>query len=106
MADILDTYIKKIDNKEIVDRFNNAIKNKYVLIKKIILKLKIEFEIFKIKLDLLYCYINLGKFISKYYNEEQVKDFSYKEEYFYLNNNINLKKRYIKKLKIKSKISL
>ena len=77
---------------------------KYAFIKKIIFKVKIEIEVLRIKFDLLYRYFNLGRFISKYYNEEKIKDFSYKEDYFLLNNEINLKKRYIKKLKIKSKI--
>ena len=105
MADIIDTYIKKIDSKDYSMKFNKFINDKHSLIKKIIFKLKIKIEVLRIRFDLLYCYLNLGKFISKYYNEEKIKDFSYKEDYFLLNNKINLKKRYIKKLKIKSKIS-
>ena len=106
MADILDTYIKKIDSKEYSIKINNFINEKYEFIKKIIFRIKIEIEVLRIKFDLLYCYFNLGRYISKYYNEEKIKDFSYKEDYFLLNNKINLKKRYIKKLKIKSKVPI
>ena len=43
--------------------------------------------------------MKLGKFISKNYDKENVVDFSYKEEFFSLNQDISKKKRYIRKLK-------
>ena len=99
MADILDSYIKKINGVNISQRINDFINTLLNKIKLYFVRIKIQFEIIKIKLELLNNYINLGKYISKYYNEEKIKDFSYQEKYFILNQEINKKKRYIKKLK-------
>ena len=99
MVDILDSYIKKINGVNISQRINDFINTLSNKIKLYFVRLKIQFEIIKIKLELLNNYINLGKYISKYYNEEKIKDFSYQEKYFILNQEINKKNRYIKKLK-------
>ena len=99
MADILDSYIKKINGVNIYQRINDFINTLLNKIKLYFVRLKIQVEIIKIKLELLNNYINLGKYISKYYNEEKIKDFSYQEKYFILNKEINKKNRYIKKLK-------
>ena len=101
MADILDSYIKKIERIQLPKRVHNYIKKvreqKNRFLKIVVIKL----EIFKIKLELKKNYINLGKFISKHYNQERVTDFSYKDDFFLMNQEINKKERYIKRLKNK-----
>ena len=101
MADILDSYIKKIERIQLPKRVQNYLKKlrkqKIRILKIVVIKL----EIFKIKLELKKNYINLGKFISKHYNQERVTDFSYKDDFFLMNQEINKKERYIKRLKNK-----
>ena len=103
MADIIDTYIKKIDDYHL----NKKITNYFVVLRKkrdwFIKLFMIEIELFKIKIELKKSYIKLGKFISKNYNNEDVVDFTYKEDFFILNQEIKRKKRYIKKIKNISK---
>ena len=98
MSDILDSYISKIDTSSISKKINDYI-SKIKLQRDRIIKIStLQFEILRIKLQLKIGYMKLGQFISKNYDEENVIDFSYKEDYFLLNNKINLKKRYIIKL--------
>ena len=103
MADIIDTYIKKIDGYDL----NKKITNYFVILRKkrdwLIKLIMIEIELFKIKIELKKNYVKLGKFISKNYNDEDVVDFTYKEDFFILNQEIKRKKRYIKKIKNISK---
>ena len=103
MADIIDTYIKKIDqydiNKKINIFFIDLRKKRDWFIKKAM----IEVELIKIKLELKKNYTKLGKFIFKNYNDEDVVDFTYKEDFFILNQEIKRKKRYMKKIKKISK---
>ena len=99
MSDILDSYISRIDTSNFSKKINyyiNKIKSK----KDRILKLStIRFKILKTRLELKFDYIKLGKFISKNYDQENIIDFSYQEDFFLLNHEIGRKKRYIKKLK-------
>ena len=99
MSDILDTYIKKIDSYNINDRLNTIIgklkSKRDIFIRTFMLKI----ELFKNKLELRKSYSELGKFISKQYNDESVVDFTYKDDFFILNQEIKRKKRYIKKIK-------
>ena len=99
MPDILDTYISKIDTSSISKKINDYI-SKVKLQRDRIIKLStLQFEILRSKLQLKIEYIKLGQFISKNYDEENVIDFSYKEEFFLLNQDISKKKRYIRRLK-------
>tara|TARA_Y100000588_G_C13831916_1_gene744008 strand:- start:305 stop:616 length:312 start_codon:yes stop_codon:yes gene_type:complete len=103
MADIIDTYIKKIDQYNINKKINIFfiyLRNKRDWLIK---KTMVEIELFKIKLELKKNYTKLGKFIFKNYNEEDVVDFTYKEDFFILNQDIKRKKRYLKKIKNISK---
>ena len=99
MVDFLDNYITKIKinnfSGKISDYFNSRIEDVKLLFNKII----IEFEILKIKYELIINYINLGKFIYKNYSQENVSDFSYKDEFYNMNHEIGKCKRFIKKLK-------
>jgi len=99
MSDILDTYIKKIDSYNINDRLNaiiDKLKSKRdIFIRTFMLRI----ELFKNKLELRKSYSKLGKFISKQYNDESVVDFTYKDDFFILNQEIKKKQRYIKKIK-------
>ena len=103
MADIIDTYIKKLDDYKIDKKVNNYL----LLLKKrrdwIIKFFMIKIELLKIKFELQKIYIKLGKFISKNYDEENIIDFSYKEDFFILNQEIKRKKRYMSKIKKISK---
>ena len=86
MNDILDDYIKKIHTLQIQERINNYYDN-FIINKNKILKLfAVKFEIIRIKLELKKNYINLGKFVSRNYNKEEVVDFSYKDDFFSLNH--------------------
>ena len=99
MADIIDTYIKKFDSYKIDKKVNNyflSIKKKRDWLIKLFM---IKFELLKIKFELQKSYLKLGKFISKNYNDENIVDFSYKEDFFILNQEIKRKKRYISKIK-------
>ena len=103
MADILDTYIKKIDSYNFNKRINiffNKLKNKRDSFIKIFM---LKVELFKNKLELKKSYGKLGKFISKQYNDESIVDFTYKDDFFVLNQEIKRKQRYIKKIKKISK---
>ena len=103
MADIIDTYIKKIDQYNINKKINIFfiyLRNKRDWLIK---KTMVEIELFKIKLELKKNYTKLGKFIFKNYNEQDVVDFTYKEDFFILNQDIKRKKRYLKKIKNISK---
>ena len=98
MNDILDNYIKKIYTFQIQERmtdyYDNFIANKNKLLKLFAVK----FEIIRIKLELKKNYINLGKFVFQNYNKEKVVDFSYKDHFFSLNNEIKKNLRYMKKI--------
>ena len=99
MADILDTYIKKVNNfqiqKKMIYYYHDLIRKKNRLLKLFAIKV----EVLKIKLELKKNYINLGKFIFENYNKEKVVDFSYKNDFFSLNQKIKKNLRYIKKIK-------
>ena len=99
MTDILDSYIKKVHTLQIskkIDRYyHNLILRKDRLFKLFAIK----FEVLRIKLELKKNYINLGKFISENYNKEKVVDFSYKNDFFSLNQEIKKNLRYMKKIK-------
>ena len=99
MPDILDSYISKIDTRSISKKINDYILKIKLQRDRIIKISTLQFEILRIKLQLKIGYMKLGQFISKNYDEENVIDFSYKEEFFLLNQDISKKKRYIRKLK-------
>ena len=91
MADIIDTYIKKIDQYNI----NKKINNFFIYLRNIrdwlIKKAMVEIELFKIKLELKKNYTKLGKFIFKehplnshYKGEEDKRDWLFKIEGEYL----------------------
>ena len=100
MSDILDSYISKIDTSSISKKINDYILKIKLQRDRIIKISTLQFEILRIKLQLKIGYMKLGQFISKNYDKENVIDFSYKEEFFLLNQDISKKKRYIRKLKI------
>ena len=99
MPDILDSYISKIDTSSIPKKINVYISKIKLQRDRIIKIATLRFEILRIKLQLKIGYMKLGQFISKNYDKENVVDFSYKEEFFLLNQDISKKKRYIRKLK-------
>ena len=103
MPDILDSYISKIDTRSISKKINDYISKIKLQRDKIIKISTLQFEILRIKLQLKIGYMKLGQFISKNYDKENVVDFSYKEEFFLLNQDISKKKRYIRKLKNSAK---
>jgi len=103
MPDILDSYISKIDTSSISKKINDYISKIKLQRDKIIKISTLRLEILRIKLQLKIGYMRLGQFISKNYDEENVIDFSYKEEFFVLNQDISKKKRYIRKLKNSAK---
>ena len=98
MADILDSYIKKVERIQLTKKVQSYLqkvkeqKNKFLTIS------TIKLEMYKIKLELKKNYINLGKFIFDNYDKEKVIDFSYKDDFFSLNQEIKKKLRYIKKI--------
>ena len=53
----------------------------------------------KIKLELTKKYYNLGNYIAKKYYNDKILDFSYDEEYKFMNEKIVSLKNYITKLK-------
>ena len=57
-----------------------------------------ELEIKKIKLELTKKYYNLGNYIAKKYYNDKILDFSYDEEYKFMNEKIVSLKNYITKL--------
>ena len=99
MSDILDSYISKIDTGNISKKINHYISSIKLRRDRIIKISTLKFEILRTKLQLKIDYMKLGKFIAKNYDDENVVDFSYKEDFFSLNQDINIKKRYIRKLK-------
>ena len=69
MADILVSYIKKIEKIKLPKRVQNYFKKVREQKNRFLAISAIKLEIFKIKLELKKNYINLGKFISKHYNQ-------------------------------------
>jgi len=101
MADFLDHYIESVKNNNFSKKIFQYFNKKLIEQKKTFNKMIIQFEILKIKLELRKKYINLGKFISKNYNKENIVDFSYKDEFFNINHEISKCHRYIRKLENK-----
>tara|TARA_B100000029_G_scaffold509626_1_gene599245 strand:- start:245 stop:553 length:309 start_codon:yes stop_codon:yes gene_type:complete len=101
MADFLDHYIASAKNNNFSKKISNYFNEKMIDFKSLLNKAMIQFEILKIKLELRKNYINLGKFISKNYNKENIVDFSYKDDFFNINHEINKCLRYIRKLENK-----
>tara|TARA_Y100000590_G_C15709021_1_gene1009671 strand:+ start:2076 stop:2384 length:309 start_codon:yes stop_codon:yes gene_type:complete len=101
MADFLDHYIASAKNNNFSKKISNYFNEKMIDFKSLLNKAMIQFEILKIKLELRKNYINLGKFISKNYNKENIVDFSYKDDFFNINHEINKSLRYIRKLENK-----
>ena len=99
MPDILDSYISKIDTSSISKKINDYILKIKLQRNRIIKLSTLQFEILRTNLQLKIKYMKLGRFISTNYNEENVVDFSYKEEFFLLNQDISKKKKYIRRLK-------
>ena len=99
MPDILDSYISKIDTSSISKKINDYILKIKLQRDRIIKLSTLQFEILRTNLQLKIKYMKLGRFISTNYNEENVVDFSYKEEFFLLNQDISKKKKYIRRLK-------
>ena len=101
MSDLLDNYIAKVKSKDLQNKIYDYLNEKVISVKNYFEKIKIEFEILKIKYELRKKYIKLGKLITKYFNEEKVVDFSYKQDFFELNHEINKYLRYIRMLEEK-----
>lgn len=98
MSDIIDSYISKVDFNNLPKKINHFYQ-KFDRKRKYFIKLIfVRFFILKARIDLIIKYFKLGKFISKSFIEENVIDFSYKDEFFYINQSISKKKKYIKKI--------
>ena len=79
----ISNYLDKIKNK------GKSVTNKSIK----------ELEIKKIKLELTKKYYNLGNYIANKYHSDKILDFSYDEEYKFMNEKIVSLKNYITKLK-------
>ena len=99
MADILDNYINKVNKLEIQKRIDRYYHDGIAYKDKLLKLIAVRFEVLKIKFELKKNYIDLGKFISKSYNKEKTVDFSYKEDFFSLNQEIKKNMRYMNKIK-------
>ena len=99
MSDILDNYISKIDRGGISIRINSYISKLKFKKDELIKSFTFRFEIVKIDIQLRIDYFKLGKFVHKNYDKENVVDFSYKDDFFLINQDIDKKRRYIRKLK-------
>ena len=98
MSDIIDSYISKVDFNNLPKKINHFYK-KFDSKRKYFIKLIfVRFLILKARIDLTIKYFKLGKFVSKSFIDENVIDFSYKDKFFYINQSISKKKRYIKKI--------
>ena len=98
MSDIIDSYISKVDFNNLPKKINHFYK-KFDIKRKYFFKLIfVRFFILKARIDLTIKYFKLGKFVSKSFIDENVIDFSYKDKFFYINQSISKKKRYIKKI--------
>ena len=98
MADFVETYIERIKEKKFLKKiilfFSDFLKSS----EKYTNKGKVHIEIEKSKLERSKEYFELGKFVSKMYNKEKVIDFSYKEDFFLINKDIEKINNYLKKL--------
>ena len=99
MSDILDSYISKIDRGGISKKINYYILKLKFKRDELIKLFTFRFEIVKIEIQLKIEYFKLGKFIHKNYDNENVIDFSYKDKFFLINQDISKKRRYIRKLR-------
>ena len=98
MADFVETYIERIRKKNILKKIISFFQNMLNSSEKYTQKGKIHIEIEKTKLERKKKYIKLGKFISDSYKDEKVIDFSYKEHFFELNDEIKKIDDFLEKL--------
>ena len=98
MADFVETYIERIKKrnalKKIISFFQKMLNNSEKYTK----KGRIHIEIEKTKLERKKKYIELGKFINDSYKDEKVIDFTYKELFFKLNDEIKKIDNFLEKL--------
>ena len=98
MTDFVETYINRIRKKNILKKIILFFKNILNSSEKYTNKGRIHIEIEKNKLERKGKYLKLGKFVSRMFKEENVIDFSYKEKFFELNEDIKKIDYYLEKL--------
>tara|TARA_B110000014_G_C19819721_1_gene425277 strand:- start:149 stop:466 length:318 start_codon:yes stop_codon:yes gene_type:complete len=98
MTDFVETYIDRIKRKNILKKIILFFKNTLVSSEKYTNKGRIHIEIEKNKLERKAKYLILGKFVSRMFKKENVIDFSYKEKFFELNDEIKKIDHYLDKL--------
>ena len=99
MSDFIESYITRFKKERLINKLNSFFKKLIKKSEKFTKKSKIKIEIEKNKIEKKKKLIDLGKFIHKSYKEEKIKDFSYKEQYLDLNNEVDKIESYIEKLR-------
>ena len=99
MSDFLENYLYKIKNKNYFKKINDSLKKIINKTEKITKDSRLKIEIEKNKFEKKKKFMKLGKLVYNYFKNENIVDFSYKDDFFQMNNDIEKVDSYIKNLK-------
>ena len=99
MSDFLENYLYKIKNKNYFKKINDSLKKIINKTEKITKDSRLKIEIEKNKFEKKKKFMKLGELVYNYFKNENIVDFSYKDDFFQMNNDIEKVDSYIKNLK-------
>ena len=99
MSDFLEHYLYKIKNKNYFKKISDSLKKIINKTEKITKNSRLKIEIEKNKFEKKKKIMELGKLVYNYFKNENIVDFSYKDDFFQINNDIGKVDSYIKNLK-------
>ena len=99
MSDFLEHYLYKIKNKNFLKKISDSLKKIINKTEKITKDSRLKIEIEKNKFEKKKKFMELGKLVYNYFKNENIVDFSYKDDFFQINNDIGKVDLYIKNLK-------
>ena len=99
MSDFLEHYLYKIKNKNFLKKISDSLKKIINKTEKITKDGRLKIEIEKNKFEKKKKFMELGKLVYNYFKNENIVDFSYKDDFFQINNDIGKVDLYIKNLK-------
>ncbi|MBI65649.1 MAG: hypothetical protein CMG64_05105 [Candidatus Marinimicrobia bacterium] len=99
MSDFLEQYLYKIKNESYIKKINNFFKKIINKSEKITKDGRLRIEIEKSKLEKKKKFMKLGRFIYNSFNKDNIVDFSYQDDFFKINDDIEKIDLYIDNLK-------
>ena len=99
MSDFLEQYLYKIKNENYIKKINNFFKKIINKSEKITKDGRLKIEIEKSKFEKKKKFMNLGRFIYNSFKKDNIVDFSYQDDFFKINDDIEKIDLYIDNLK-------